>query len=316
MSVHWEWSTGARFAIYTSVSRPSAPQVGAGPPQAAPGPDQTRSKNRTGAPGGWHLVRLLGLDFAALRRPEVEDVVVRSIGRGKGGWIVTANLDILRQCTRDRSLAALVGRADMVVADGTPLVWASRLARRPLPERVAGSDMIWTLSEAAAAGGRSIYLLGGSPGSAEKARDALTGRVPTLRVAGWDCPVFSDAEWEASVAASRRRLELAAPDIVYVGLGFPKQDRVIDELRDALPSAWFVGVGVSIDFAAGVVKRAPRWTHGTGLEWVYRLLREPRKLFARYLVDGVPFAFRLFAWAALARRRSPSAGPADATSRD
>jgi N-acetylglucosaminyldiphosphoundecaprenol N-acetyl-beta-D-mannosaminyltransferase len=191
----------------------------------------------------------------------------------------------------------LVSDAELVVADGTPIVWAARLAHRPLPERVAGSDLIWTLSSRAADSGRSVYLLGGSPGFAERASRALIARNPDLDVAGWNCPPMGFEQSPEQMVDVRDKVSAADPDIVFVGLGFPKQDLVIEQIRGALPASWFIGVGVSIDMVGGRVRRAPAWTHRLGLEWIYRLTQEPRKLARRYLIDDLPFAGVLFGWA-------------------
>lgn len=249
-------------------------------------------------------VRLLALEIAHIDRVQTEDTVLAALKAGRGGRIVTANLDILRQCVHDDDLAAMVRAADLVVADGAPLVWASRILHKPLPERVAGSDLIWTLSARAAQAGRSIYLLGGSPGAAEAAAERLVEADPALRVAGLDCPPLGFERDPERVAAVVGRVAAARPDIVYVGLGFPKQEHIIAELASTDLATWYMGVGVSIDFVAGHVRRAPRWTHVLGLEWAYRLYREPRKLFSRYVIHGVPFAARLLAWALVTRARA------------
>jgi N-acetylglucosaminyldiphosphoundecaprenol N-acetyl-beta-D-mannosaminyltransferase len=248
---------------------------------------------------------VFGLNFASIRRVELEDLVVSSARHGRGGHIVTANLDILRRCSTDDEIRRLVSNADIIVADGAPVVWASRIARQPLPERVAGSDLIWTLVDAASAERLSVFLLGGSPGSADGALDALRDRIPNLRVAGSHCPPLGFEGVPEEIDEIIEMLTTTQPDVVFVGLGFPKQEIVIERIRSAAPSAWFIGVGVSIDFASGQVRRAPSWMHNAGLEWLYRLYREPRKLASRYLIHGIPFAIRLLLWARVAglRRR-------------
>jgi N-acetylglucosaminyldiphosphoundecaprenol N-acetyl-beta-D-mannosaminyltransferase len=213
----------------------------------------------------------------------------------------------MRLFRAEQDVRRLLSHADVLVADGQPIVWASRIANRALPERVAGSDLIFTLTARAAEHGRSIFLLGGSDGAAEEAAQRLIGSHPELNVVGTACPPFGFERSPHSVAALIQEVQRANPDIVFVGLGFPKQERLIFELRKVLPNAWFVSCGVSIDFAGGVVERAPTWTHNIGLEWLYRLYREPRKLFRRYLVDGPPFAARLAVWAILTRLRERGA---------
>ncbi|HTR74976.1 MAG TPA: WecB/TagA/CpsF family glycosyltransferase [Solirubrobacterales bacterium] len=246
-----------------------------------------------------------GLQIARVDRTGVEELVLDGLEQGRGGWVVTANLSILRQCATDPSLRLLVAGADIVVADGTPLVWASRLARRPVPERIAGSDLIWTLTANAASARRSIYLLGGQPRSAELAAARLAEHASSLRIAGWHCPPYGFEHDPSQMDLLTSQLTSSRPDIVYVGLGFPKQDLIIRQLHDMLPATWFIGVGVSIDFVAGHVRRAPQWTHDLGAEWLFRLSQEPKKLAGRYIANDLPFAWRLFRWA-LRERRAPS----------
>jgi N-acetylglucosaminyldiphosphoundecaprenol N-acetyl-beta-D-mannosaminyltransferase len=248
-------------------------------------------------------VPLAGLEFDPLTEQATVAAAADALEQGRGGWIVTMNLENLRLATRSSGTRELVSQADLVVADGQPLVWASRLQQTPLPDRVAGSNLIWSLSAAAARAGRSIFLLGGEPGAAEAAAEKLRAHAPGLRVAGVYSPPYKfegDAVERERIA---REVIAARPDLVFVGLGFPKQERVIRELRPQLPEAWFVGVGISISFVAGYVRRAPGWMQSLGLEWVHRLTQEPRRLASRYLVHGPPFAVRLLGRSALARRR-------------
>jgi N-acetylglucosaminyldiphosphoundecaprenol N-acetyl-beta-D-mannosaminyltransferase len=247
------------------------------------------------------MVSLMGLDFASIRERDAVDYVLGEVGRGRGGWICTANLDILRQWVRSAAVREVVDRVDLVLADGMPVVWASSLRGTPLPERVAGSTLTLTLSAAAAGADASVFLLGGNPGTAEAAARRLRELNPSLRVAGTLCPPLGfedDPEWIAHIA---RCLRAATPDIVYVGLGFPKQERLIDSVRSLLPDAWFVGCGVSFSFLAGEFKRAPTSLQRLGLEWLHRMVQEPRRLSRRYLLQGMPFMISLFAWSILAR---------------
>jgi len=147
-----------------------------------------------------------------------------------------------------------------------PLLWAARLRGEPLVERVAGASLIFSLTEAAARHGRSIYLLGGKPGVPDRAGERLRRRYPGLVVAGTDSPPYGFETTSAGVETVRRRLVAAAPDIVYVGLGFPKQERLIAQLAPSFPATWFVACGAAIPIAAGVSRRAPRWMQRSGLE--------------------------------------------------
>jgi len=247
--------------------------------------------------------RVAGLDFDALTEQQVVARVIGDLADGQGGWVVTPNIDICRRISRDPAAGDLVSRASLVVADGMPLVWASRLRGDPLPERVAGASLIFTLSAAAAASGKSVYLLGGAPGVPARAAGALARRYRGLRVAGVHAPPFGFDRAPGGIEAVAARLARAKPDIVFVGLGFPKQERVIAALAPGLPAAWFIGCGAAIPFAAGTLPRAPHWMQPLSLEWVYRLMTEPRRLFRRYVVYDVPFALRLLVTSALTRHK-------------
>jgi len=260
----------------------------AAPPTAAPPP----------------RVRLCGVLFDALTERAAIEHVMAASARGEGGWIVNPNLDGLRQWTADTAVAELCAAATLVLADGMPLIWASRLQRTPLPERVAGSNLIFSLSAAAARSGRSIFLLGGDPGTAEETARILRQRDPGLVVSGTHCPPHGFERDELELKRIRDLLAAARPDIVYVALGLPKQERLIRDLRALLPQAWWLGLGISFSFVCGRVKRAPRWMQHCGLEWLHRLIQEPGRLGKRYLLQGAPFAVRLFVSSLRERARS------------
>ncbi len=188
--------------------------------------------------------------------------------------------------------AELVDRADVVVADGAPLRWLARLGGTPVPERVTGSSLIFSLSEACAREGRSIYLLGGATGVPDLAGAALRRRYPQLTVAGADSPPMGFDSRPDELSRVVADVLAAKPDVVFVGLGFPRQERLIELLLPELPRTWLVGCGAAIAMAAGQVRRAPRWMQASGLEWLFRLALEPGRLWGRYLRDDLPYLFR------------------------
>jgi len=245
---------------------------------------------------------LLGLRFARLTRDQVVDRVARALERGQGGWLFTPNVDYMRRVAKEPSARALLSGADLTVADGIPLLWAARLQGRPLPDRVAGSDLVWLLAERAARDGRSIYLLGGDPGAAEKAARELQKRWPGLRIAGTSSPRISSTPTVEELQGVRTALETTLPDLVYVGLGAPKEERLISNLRSDFPRTWWIGVGISLSFMSGDIRRAPSWMQRAGLEWLHRLSQEPRRLARRYLLEDLPFALRLLVWSWRNRR--------------
>jgi len=254
-----------------------------------------------------NTVDLCGIEYAAITESQCISHVMDALHAGRGGWVVTANLDHMRRLMRDASYRQLCDGASLVVADGMPLIWASRVAGRPLPERVPGSSMVRTLSQAASKAKRSLFLLGGDADTAKRSAALLAEQCPGLTIAGTHCPPIGFEHDVEQMRQLRQRLIEANPDIVYVALGSPKQERLIADLRNDLPVTWWMGVGISFSFLCGDVRRAPRWMQKAGLEWVHRLCQEPRRLAKRYLFQGMPFAFELFVRSIVLRFRSGSA---------
>ncbi|MFO0857909.1 MAG: WecB/TagA/CpsF family glycosyltransferase [Phycisphaerales bacterium] len=252
------------------------------------------------------VVQLLGVPLHAITGRQTLDHIASQLRAGVGGWVVTINLDILRRMTSEKDTRALCEQATLFVADGMPLVWASKLQGTPLPERVTGSDLILSLTERAVREGFRVFLLGGDileDGTqvATQAADALRERFANITIVGAESPKYGFDKDAAYVDALLKRVVAAKPDIVFVAVGFPKQERVIAMLRPLLPKAWFLGVGISFSFVTGGVQRAPKFLQRIGLEWVHRFVQEPGRLFKRYFVHGIPFAIVLLIRSAVAR---------------
>lgn len=250
---------------------------------------------------------LMGMSIDVVTERQAIAHIIQACRASRGGTVITPNLDQLRLYHRDASVRELYPMASLVLADGMPLVWASRIAygrRRSLPERVPGSGLILSLTAAAAEADVPIYLLGGNPGAADGAAKVLRGKHPGLRIVGTHCPPVGFEKDPAELDAIRCKIA-ALPDggICYVGLGFPKQERLIAALAPLFPKVWFLGIGISLSFVAGEVPRAPRMLQKLGLEWMHRLVHEPRRLFKRYVVHDMPFACRLMSHAIATRLR-------------
>jgi N-acetylglucosaminyldiphosphoundecaprenol N-acetyl-beta-D-mannosaminyltransferase len=268
----------------------------------------TRAGDRETSPP-FPICDLLGMPIARTDKAGVLAHLFASLSRGQGGWLVTANLDFLRRHARDPEARRLYAGADLCVADGMPLVWAARLQGDRLPERVAGSDLLLLVAERAAREQRSLYLLGGDPTANARAVAVLRERWPRLAIVGHDSPQIASPPSAEQLANLRDEISRARPDLLLVGMGSPKQEQVIEALRATLPGAWMMGVGISFSFVAGDVRRAPGWMQRTGLEWLWRMVQEPRRLMRRYLVEDLPFFFELLAralWHRVRRRRAPS----------
>jgi N-acetylglucosaminyldiphosphoundecaprenol N-acetyl-beta-D-mannosaminyltransferase len=261
-------------------------------------------------------IEIAGVRIHRVSAGEAVNHIGNAIAAGAGGWVLTPNLDILRRLRLNREFHALCEGVTLRLADGMPLVWASWLQGTPLKERVAGSDMIWRLCERAATESWRVVFIGGAPGqdgrgAAAAAARKLMENYPGLNVAGTFCPPFgfeSDSCYVQDLYCSVTELK---PELVFVGLGSPKQEHLIAGLREHVPSAWLLGIGISFSFASGEVRRAPQWMRLAGLEWVHRLKQEPRRLARRYLVDGLPFAVYLLSVSFFARYRLSRSSPCD-----
>ncbi len=256
-------------------------------------------------------VTLLGVRLDNLTQQELADHIVSSAARGAGGWMVNPNVDVLRQIVLDPTLRQLVSEADLVVADGMPLLWAARLQGTPLRARVPVSEAVGPLCAAAAASDVGVFLLGGPEGVAERAGKVLTDQCAGL-VAAHLCPPLGFEHSEAAMAEIDQALASAAPGIVFCAFGFPKQERLMKVLSGRFPGTWFIGSGGTFSMVAGDTPKAPAWMSRSGLEWLHRLRLEPRRLFERYIVRDLPFTLRLLgssAWGRFSTSSRPT-GPA------
>jgi N-acetylglucosaminyldiphosphoundecaprenol N-acetyl-beta-D-mannosaminyltransferase len=274
-------------------SRASAPA--SEPPRSSPALDAALAS-----------IQLLGMRLAACTEPQLLDTLFEALERQRGGWLITANLDFLRRYYKEPRMQSLYAQADLRVADGMPLVWAAFLQGTPLPGRIAGASLLRPIAARAAREGRSIYFLGGNANTAEGAASTLRAEFPELSVAGFSSPWLPAEPDDAEVEPTRQALTEARPDIVLVALGSPKQEWLISKLRRSLPACWFIGVGMSFSFTTGDMPRAPEWMQRSGLEWVHRLVSEPRRLGKRYLWHDAPFGFELLGRALLHRSKRTS----------
>jgi N-acetylglucosaminyldiphosphoundecaprenol N-acetyl-beta-D-mannosaminyltransferase len=237
-------------------------------------------------------IRALGLPLAPLTAVQVLERVDELIRARTPAYFITANLNYAMLSSRHDDLREVNRHAAFILADGMPLVWMARWRGTPLPQRVAGSDLIFDLSELAAHRGYRVFLFGAAPGIARQAAANLEARFPSLQVVGVESPdlgALSEADHEALLD----RIRATRPDILFVALGQPKGERWIFARYRELGVPVSVQVGASLDFVAGRVNRAPRILQRTGLEWVYRLALEPRRLTRRYLENGLFFLGRL-----------------------
>jgi N-acetylglucosaminyldiphosphoundecaprenol N-acetyl-beta-D-mannosaminyltransferase len=251
-------------------------------------------------------VAVLGVPFDPVTLEGAIARIEEMIASRKPHYIVTANVDFLVQAHRDVELRRILLDADLVLGDGTPVVWASRWLGNALPERVAGSDLAPGLIQRAAEKGHRVFFLGAAPGVAAEAALRLQQQFPTLNIVGHYAPPFA-ALLEMDHEQIVRRVREAKPDLLLVSFGCPKQEKWIAMHHRTLGVPVAIGVGATIDFLAGRVPRAPDWMRRSGTEWIFRLVLEPRRLFRRYAADLACFVPTLVAqWCRLFAR--PTAG--------
>ncbi len=228
---------------------------------------------------------IIGILIDRLSRPEVLTRIDQFVQMRRPHQIVTVNSDFLSIANREPDFIDLLNAAAISVPDGMPLIWLSRLLGKPLPERITGTDLLMDCAALAAAKGYRIFLLGAAPGVADALAVHLTALYPGLQIAGTHSPPYfagRDPEAEATMTALVRD---ARPDILFVAMGTPKQERWIYNHLTALDVPVCIGVGGVFNFVTGRIPRAPRLLQQLGLEWLFRLTLEPRRLWRRYLVD-------------------------------
>lgn len=235
-------------------------------------------------------VAILGVGFDPVNMDETLALIDGMIQARTPRYLATANLDFAVQASRDVELRRILFDAHLVLCDGMPLVWLSKLLGATLPERVTGSDMTPILIQRAAEKGYRIFLLGGAEESLKHAVEKTRSKYPNLALDAYSPPFkpLLDMDHEDI----NRRIQDFKPDILFVAFGCPKQEKWINmHFRKGLAPV-SVGVGATIDFIAGQVQRAPVWMQKTGTEWIYRLLQEPKRLFKRYMIGLGMFAWK------------------------
>jgi N-acetylglucosaminyldiphosphoundecaprenol N-acetyl-beta-D-mannosaminyltransferase len=215
--------------------------------------------------------------------------VMRSIGDQRHHLVVTPNVDHIVRLERDEEFAAAYRRASMRVVDGAPLMALARLSGRRLPERITGVDLTTAVLDAAARAGRSVYLLGGAPDVLDAAVARVRAQLPSLRISGWAAPAIDLDVVTPGEEAALRAIAAAKPDILLLFLGAPKQEKWYWRRVDHLPPCVALAVGGTVEILAGAKQRAPAWAQRVGMEWLWRLAQDPRRLWRRYLVDDAEF---------------------------
>jgi N-acetylglucosaminyldiphosphoundecaprenol N-acetyl-beta-D-mannosaminyltransferase len=233
---------------------------------------------------------------------------IKTKALGRPLLIMGPNAQLVTLAARKPKFAKALRSADLSVPDGISVVLAARLLGQPVPERVPGGELMERLCLESAQHGLSVFFLGGLPGAAEGAARRFTSRSPGFRLAGTYCPPVGFENDPFECARIRRRITEAKPDLLCVAFGAPRQELWMRETCPTLPIGAAISVGAALDTQAGLRKRAPKWTHRIGCEWLYRMLREPRRLWRRYLIGNTHFLL-LVAQEWWRRASTASSGP-------
>lgn len=242
---------------------------------------------------GYSKKNVLGIDFNDIILAEVLDNIQKNIAERQCGYIVTPNVDHIILFQKDTQYQEICRGATLILADGMPVIWASKLLGAPLPEKISGSDLAPILCELSARKGYKMFFLGGRTGAALRAKKNLEMRYPGIQIVGTYSPPIG---FENDTDEKQKIIDMincAEPDLLLVGLGTPKQEKWIKQHYRMLTVPICIGVGATFEFLAEIVKRAPIWMQRSGLEWFWRLLMEPKRLWKRYLINDMQFIWLL-----------------------
>lgn len=231
-------------------------------------------------------IKFLNIEVDNLTMKQTVEEIERLILKRGNAYLVTPNVNHIVLVEENEAFQNACREADLVVTDGKPLVWISRKLGNPIVEKVSGSDLFPCVCEMAAIKGYSVFLLGAAEGIADKAAKNLKEKYPGLKVSGTYSPVFGFEKDETEIDNIIQKVNQADPDILAVSLGSPKGEIFIHQNLSRLNVPISMQIGAAMDFIAGNVKRAPQWMSACGIEWLYRTIREPKRLAGRYWHDA------------------------------
>lgn len=234
-------------------------------------------------------VRLFGIEFDNCSMQEAIHLIEQAIKQKKPSLVVTPNAQHINIVKKDKEFKKICNEASLVFPDSVPLIWASRILGQPLKERVAGSDILPTFCKIVARKKYKIFLLGAEPGVAKKAAKILESKNPGLVISDTYSPPFGFERDERENLKIIKMINTCKPDVLFVGLGTPKQEKWSWNYKDKMSVPVIICVGATFDFIAQKSNRAPYWMQKSGLEWFHRLCQEPRRLWKRYLIGNIIF---------------------------
>lgn len=232
-------------------------------------------------------MRFLNTEIDNLTMDEAIERIDLLIQNRKPAYVVTPNVDHIVKLEEDEEFREVYNEADLILTDGMPLIWISKLQRNEIKEKVSGSDLFPKVCELASKKSYSVFLLGAAEGIAAKAAEKLKNKYNGLNIVGTYSPSYGFEKNQQEIDKIIKVISEAKPDILAVGLGAPKQEKFIHKYKNRFNVPISLAIGASIDFEAGNINRAPEWMQNSGLEWFYRFLKEPKRMFKRYFIDDI-----------------------------
>ena len=230
---------------------------------------------------------LLNTYINNLTMSETIEEIENMISSNRKSYVVAINVDVVMKIENDAYLKKIVDNADMVLVDGKPLVWISKYYGKPLKAKISGSDLVPLLCEVAAQKNYSLFIIGGKEGIAELAKKRIEDKLDGINIVGTYAPPMGFDKDSIELTKINKMISDAKPDLLIACFGCPKQEKWIYENINKYDAKVSLCAGATVDFLAGNVKRAPKWMSEHGLEWFYRFLQEPKRMFKRYFVDDV-----------------------------
>lgn len=235
-------------------------------------------------------IKFLNTEVDNLTMDEAIQRIEQLILNKEPSYVVTPNVDHIVKLEKDEEFKNVYKEADLILTDGMPLIWISNFKGTKIKEKVSGSDLFPKVCDLAAKKGYKVFLLGAAEGVAEKAAENLKDKYEVLNIVGTYSPSYGFEKKEEEIEKIIEMINEVKPDILAVGLGAPKQEKFLYKFRERLNVPVSLAIGASIDFEAGNIERAPEWMQKSGLEWSYRLFKEPKRMFKRYIIDDMKIA--------------------------
>lgn len=239
-------------------------------------------------------IKFMNTEIDNLTMSEALEAIDKLILENRNAFVVTPNVDHIVQLEKGGELCEVYKNANLILADGKPLIWISKWYGTPIKEKISGSDLFPLLCEHAVKRNYRIFFLGAAKGVAAKAAKNLSKRYPGLQIVGTYSPPMGFEKNTSELLNIEKKIKRVAPHILIVGLGCPKQELFIFHNRERLNVPISLGLGASFDFEAGNIRRAPKWMSDYGFEWLFRIFQDPKRLIKRYLFDDCKIIYMIF----------------------